>query len=45
MKKSYVMPLLDAFEVASEQGFFQSGFDSNIKVPDGENNGGEDDWA
>lgn len=38
------MPLLDVFEVASERGFIQSGFDSGFIVPGGSDNGDED-WA
>lgn len=45
MKKSYEKPQVDMFEVASEMGFAQSGFDAGFIVPGGGNNGGEDDWA
>lgn len=45
MRKIYEQPQIDIFEVASEKGFVQSGFDSGFVVPDGGNNGGDDDWA
>lgn len=45
MRKEYIMPSLEMFEVVSEKGFVQSGFDAGIIVPGGGNNGGEDDWV
>ena len=45
MKKVYSRPSIELFEVASEKGFVQSGFDSGFIVPGGGNNGGDDDWA
>lgn len=45
MRKNYIQPSVEMFEVASEKGFVQSGFDSGFVVPGGGNNGGDDDWA
>ena len=45
MKKFYIKPQVEMFEVATEQGFVQSDFNSGFIVPGGTNNGGEDDWA
>ena len=45
MKRDYCRPSVELFEVASEKGFVQSGFDSGFVVPGGGNNGGDDDWA
>lgn len=45
MRKNYEKPQIEMFVVASEKGFVQSGFDSGFLVPDGGNNGGDDDWV
>ena len=45
MKRDYCRPSVELFEVASEKGFVQSGFDSGFIVPGGGNNGGDDYWA
>ena len=45
MKKMYEQPLINMFEVESEMGFVQSGFDAGFIVPGGSDNGGSDDWV
>ena len=45
MKKMYKQPQVEMYEVASEMGFVQSGFDAGFVVPGGGNKGGADDWA
>ena len=45
MIKDYEKPQMEVFEVVSEQGFAQSGFDAGFIVPGGGDNGGSDDWA
>ena len=44
MRKIYEKPQVDMFEVACEQGFAQSDFNSGFYVPGGDNNGDENDW-
>ncbi len=44
MKKEYIKPSVELFEVVSEKGFVQSGFNNGFIVPGGSNNGDED-WA
>ena len=45
MKRIYEQPQVEMYEVASEMGFVQSGFDAGFVVPGGGNNGGDDDWT
>ena len=45
MKRVYSRPSVELFEVASEKGFVQSGFDSGFVVPGGGNYGDENDWV
>ena len=45
MRKIYEQPQVSVFEVASEQGFVQSDFNSGFIVPGGGENGGENDWV
>ena len=45
MRKEYIEPSIEMFEMASEMGFAQSSFDSGFIVPGGGNNGGDDEWV
>ena len=44
-KKTYLAPEVEVLEVAVEQGFAQSDFNSGFIVPGGGNYGDENDWV
>lgn len=45
MKKVYLVPQIDMFEVASEKGFIVSDFNSGFYVPEGSDYGSDDEWV